>query len=217
MLNTRARTALVGAAVFVAAMLGGAQSARAAIYGGSWDPAYGAAFSGLGWKGSATFFIPDACLADAGWIDNTASTCANGGMKVLSATVVLYDLNSLAAPETLQFDPNVQVYQMFVNAGQLEGVSSNFLGPVHATSSFAGNGTNYFDLKFLPSTTQMVQLYHTVGNIDPICVYTGTPAGCGFSASSPTMILTLVPEPATYALVLAGLGAIGLTMRRRRQ
>ena len=64
-----------------------------------------------------------------------------------------------------------------------------------------------------------MQLFHTVGHTDPICAYTGVPAGCGISETSPTMTLTLVtapiPEPETYALYIAGLGAAWFAKRRR--
>ncbi|MEO7337738.1 MAG: PEP-CTERM sorting domain-containing protein, partial [Caldimonas sp.] len=86
---------------------------------------------------------------------------------------------------------------------------------VQAFSSIAGGGVNYFDLKFLESVTSNVQLFHTVGHTDPICAYTGTPAGCGISENTPTMILTPVPEPSTYALYLGGI-ALGWFARRRR-
>lgn len=218
MLNTRARTALVGVAVFVAALLGAAESARAAIYRGSWDPKYGEPFPDLGWKGTATFYVPDACLLGSGWVSND-DTCSNDGMKVLSASVSLYDWHTSTVAEILNFNPSVPVFQMYIDAGQLAGVSTDFLGPKRATSSIAGSGANYFDLQFLESTTNNVQLFHTPGSKNPGCAYVGSPnysAACGYSANAPTMTLTLVPEPATFALVLAGLGAIGFTTRRRR-
>ena len=108
---------------------------------------------------------------------------------------------------------------MHVGGNQLDGVSTDFLGPVQAFSSLAGGGVNYFDLKFLEAVTNNVQLFHTVGHTDPICAYTGVPAGCGISETSPTMTLTLVtapiPEPETYALYIAGLGAAWFAKRRR--
>lgn len=220
MLQSRVTKSVLGAAIMVAAVLGGGAPAQAAVYTGEWDPAYGAAFPSLGWKGSASFFIPDACLAGAGWIENV-NACSGGGMKVLGAAVTFYNLASpSAAVETLTFDPNGTVYKMFVSAGTLGGVSTDFLGPAHATSSIAGEGAYYFDLKFLEALTANVKLYHTVGSTDPICAFTGSPLGCGFSSTSPTITLRLVPavpEPQTYALLLAGLAVIGFVARRRRR
>ena len=204
------------ASVCAAAALASITPAQAAIYTGHWDPAYGAAFPELGWEGDATFFIPDACLASSGWISNVDS-CSGGGMKILSAEINFYDL---AAPtttiETLTFDPNVAVYKMYVEANQLQAVSANFLGPVQATSSIAGGGAYYFDLKFLESTSNNVALYHTLGYADPICAYTGVPAGCGMSSSMPTMTITPVAEPGTFALALLGMaGLLGVRRLRR--
>jgi len=139
------------------------------------------------------------------------------------ANVSFYNIGDpLAMPvETLTFDPNVLVYKMHVGGNQLDGVSTDFLGPVQAFSSLAGGGVNYFDLKFLEAVTNNVQLFHTVGHTDPICAYTGVPAGCGISETSPTMTLTLVtapiPEPETYALYIAGLGAAWFAKRRRNK
>jgi len=212
----RIGTAWKKAVVCVTAVLAGS-AAQAAIYRGNWDPAYGASFEGLGWKGTASFFVPDACLAGSGWIANTDG-CAGGEMKVLSANVSFYNTGdaSMTAVETLTFDPSVLVYKMHVSGSLLDGVSTDFLGPVQAFSTLAGGGVNYFDLKFLETTTNNVQLFHTVGHTDPICAFTGIPAGCGFSETSPTMTLTpAIPEPETYALYLAGLGAAWFARRRR--
>jgi hypothetical protein len=56
---------------------------------------------------------------------------------------------------------------------------------VQAFSSLAGGGVNYFDLKFLEATSNNVQLFHTVGHTDPICAYTGVPAGCWHLGDEP--------------------------------
>ena len=216
----------IAASVGLAATLASVTPAQAAIYTGHWDPDYGSAFPDLGWEGNATFSIPDACLARSGWVSNV-DDCSGGGMKILSAEVSFYSLSSsptfseskaMVAPtnivETLTFDPNVAVYKMYVSGNQLQAVSSNFLGPVQATSSIAGGGAYYFDLKFFESTSNNVGLYHTLGYADPLCAYTGVPAGCGMSSSTPTMTLSLVPEPSTLALALLGLtGLLGLRRR----
>lgn len=213
---SRLNSAFLSAAIFVAAALGAAP-ALAAVYTGHWDPAYGPAFPSLGWTGNATFSIPDPCLDESGWIANTDS-CAGGAMKILDAEINFYNTSdlSMAVVETLNFDPNVLVYKMRVDDSQLTGVSTDFLGPVQAFASIAGGGTNYFDLKFFESVTNNVQLFHTVGHTDPICAYTHVPEGCGFSATMPTMTLTPVPEPGTFALCLGGL-MTGWMVRRRRQ
>jgi hypothetical protein len=217
MLQIRIQRAFLFAAVCITATLGVAGSAQAVVYTGHWDPAYGPSFPSLGWEGDASFFIPNACLAGSGWIANT-DPCAAGAMKVLSADVDFYNAAdpSRAAVETLTFDPNVLVYKMFVAGHQLQAVSTDFLGPVQGFASIAGGGADYFDLKFLELETENVQLFQTVGHTDPICAFTGTPAGCGFSATRPTLVLIPVPEPNIAALMLGGL-AFGWMARRRRR
>lgn len=206
----------IAASVCVAATLASVAPAQAAIYTGHWDPAYGAPFPSLGWEGDAQFFIPDACLAGSGWISNVDS-CSGGAMTILSADIKFYDLSAPSTiVETLTFDPSATVYKMYVSGNQLTAVSSDFLGPVQASSSIAGGGAYYFDLKFLESTSNNVALYHTLGYADPICAYTGVPAGCGVSSSMPTITITPVPEPGTFALALLGLaGLLGVRRRSR--
>ena len=226
MIQTRARSALVSAAIFIGAMLGAYGQAHAAVYRGSWDPAFGAPFAGLGWKGSATFSIPDACLAASGWIDNTTTGCAAGGMKVLGATVDFYnastDPSGLSVLETLTFsNPSWLVYSMEVTANTLTGVYSGFSEPVNASIPLAGGGAYYFDLAFLdgingPGSVKGASLFYTKGLLNPTCAFLGS-SKCGYSANIAPVTYALVPEPATVALVLAGLGAIGLVAPRRRR
>lgn len=205
------------AGLFACATLGAVLPAQAVVYTGHWDPLYGAPFPNLGWKGSATFSIPDACLAGSGWIANN-DPCANGAMSILGAEVDFYNAGDplMTTVQTLVFDPSVVVYKMRVDSHQLTAVSSDFLGPEQGTVAIAGGGTYWFDLKFIEAVSNNVQLYHTVGHTDPICAFTGTPAGCGVSANQPTITITAIPEPSIFALSLGGL-ALGWAVRRRRR
>lgn len=224
-IETRAARFLALSAV----LAGSLGSASAAVYVGRWDPGYGAPFDALGWRGEATFEIPDACLTGSGFINNGAS-CSAGGMKVLSAEVDFYDINDEeTVVETLTFDPMVLVYGMRVVGNQLAGVSTNFFAPELATSAIAGIGTvdYFFHLKFFEGQdvsegSRGVRLFHTPDGSDPTCAfnYQGSPnfnPMCGFSATIATVRFSPIPEPQTYALLFAALGAIGLVSGRRRR
>lgn len=74
-----------------AAALAGALSlcstAQAAVYVGTWDPAFGADFPDLGWRGSAMVYVPSTCLP-AGTVVINNTVCL-GQALVQSAQVEL--------------------------------------------------------------------------------------------------------------------------------
>ena len=141
MWTTRVRSVLSVLLLGAATALGTAGSARAAIYNGNWDPAYGGIFPQLGWEASALFDVPNACLA----IGNGTNIPISGpcaGFDVLSAQVSFYNV---ADPTTIlnsyALDPNVIVNGINIAGGHLAGIDTGFFDFFVSELSIAGAAT----------------------------------------------------------------------------
>ena len=230
MLNSRVRKAFSGFAVSIAGVLGAVGPAQAAVYHGSFDPIFGAIFPNLAWSADADFFVPDACLSQSGLVSNFSS-CSMGGMKVLDASVTFHDSVDPSFAETLTFDPHgFSLLTLSVNIanGQLTGVTSFPSAPEFAYSEITmpGDVSYAFSLSFLGGANPGAKLsYARANDLDDLyfCSKNDPATECGFSLDTTgrggtggTIVYALVPEPSTYAMLLAGLGAVGFIARRRR-
>ena len=186
--------------------------AHAVTVVGKWDPSFGGGFPDLGWRGEAKFFLPDACLAESGWVLN-GSSCSDSGMKLLSAEVEFYkvsDPTNAAFQETLLFDfPSSAVDRMRIDSGQLTGVDGSFLYSRSSTLALAG-----------APYTSFVQFFE--GDLAWMSYTSDTPNGVvtGFSDPNPAdgrpvITFSVIPEPGSVLLVLVALLMIGLLARRR--
>lgn len=203
----RARSALL-----VAAGLACSAPCHAVIYVGAWDPAFGPDFPELGWRGEATFFVPDACLAESGWVFNYES-CSGGTMKVLDAEVAFYKLSDPTNPlfqETLSFDePTSLVAAMRIENGLLAGLYATFDYYLLSKLTIAGGEYTEYVLQFVDDIAQLAFISNppdgpkTDGKsvIDP--------------DNPPLITFRVVPEPGSLPLALLCLLAIVVGVRSR--
>lgn len=216
-----AGTTALGLGVLLGALLGAAAPAHAKTYGGAFTPPFGGAFADLEWSGSGTFYIPDACEAQpTGWYANSGPTC--GGMSITDGKLVFSSIGNYFADEVFSYGA-APVVNMYVDGGSLHGVESTFIGGfTSAHYNMVGATPVWFWLKFeheiaVGPNVSVVQLYFNAVGEGPDCIVRGDCKVFGASEDKALLILTPVPEPAGYAMLLAGLAALGATSLRRRQ
>jgi len=116
-------------------------------------------------------------------------------------------------------------YYFFEFSGNVSEATSflgnlNISGPVTISSKITTSGPNGTALTEAPLTEPAVDdLGSATFNVTPGQIYllevTG-PVGAGFVANV-SSVVSAAPEPSAWALMMLGVGAIGLMMRRNRQ
>lgn len=192
-----------------------AGQAQAVQFVGRWDPAFGSFFPELGWRGEATFFVPDACLALDGWVLNSNS-CSGFDMAIVSAEVEFYKLSDPANPafhETLHFDvPSPLVGSMKIEDGMLAGVLGTFGYTRASTLPLAGGPYSEFLLFF---ENDIARLAFTYDPPEGRTVY-GVSDRQAPNGDRPFMTFSVVPEPGSLALLLTALGLLAALPGARR-
>jgi len=154
------------------------------------------------------------------YFDNTAS----GGAKSVTSTGVGFDDGHLVGTfdivagsglSTFTTFPNgtgigATIYDFVISGG---GVDSDYivglLGPI--------NDLHFTSNQNLPVGTSATTSFHN-GVSDAGDLYPTTAAtGLLLKVDGSNTFTTAIPEPETYALMLAGLGALGFMTRRRRR
>jgi len=222
--QARVRSGFVGAGMLIGLALASAPPARAAVYVGHWDPAFGpdTIFTDLSWSGDATFILPDSCNGlPSGLYSNLSPGCGGGGMEVLNASFQLSSISNPSSHETL-FAGNAPVVNGMLietvgGVTTLVGTNTGYFSPVAGSIPAAMHEGQNYDWSLFFSGED-VRLAYTLPGVSPAaCLpFEHTETECGVSQVEAHVTYTpVIPEPETYALFGAGLLAMGAMLRRR--
>jgi hypothetical protein len=219
-------------------------AANAGNIRGSWDPQFNSYFTGVGFRGQITFFVPNDCLG-SGTPGTTAyigdgDSCSLDGMSLVDAEVVLYDTGDpQIVLSTITFAPPVQAPDPILGilveyapesdavpgAWRVIGLDTDPIGPKLSDPE---------PLLDLPETfPQWLYLQFASGsasspNIEDLpdagayllpttcsdCSPSYSTAEGDPNARSNRGVVAFVPEPGSLALLLSAMG-VGWLARRR--
>jgi hypothetical protein len=190
-------------------------------------PPFGDPFPDLEWSGFVD--ISDGSCTATGTVSNFVAPCA-GEFTFLNATLTLSSISTPALTETLNLTGAtiISVQRTGLTPAEFQGASSTPFNPVLSTIAPAvyGSGNAYFSLVLAGGTD--IQLYWFKNDPGtffqspttyPACGKTGVNIvgsnECGQGSNAAIVTFAPVPEPSTYAMLVAGLLTLGFAARRR--
>jgi hypothetical protein len=198
---------------------------------GVWDPDLGGAFTGTGFRGQVSFFVPDACLPAGvptiGFISDGAA-CSGGGMYLIGASVTFYDTNGTPTPnDDTDLGPPIVMAPPVQSPDPVLGVAVNWdgysllaaelrtdlIGP--RASGLAPLAPANFFLRFSWGVGPGDETLPAGAYVVP-CNYDGDTCYADTSAiSNPGVVTYSTPEPGSLALLLSAFAAGWLARWRR--